>query len=60
MNETPQEPTGRPDEAPVDDTRSTDPTTPTAPETARPAWPAPAPQRRTTRYVSSTENPARA
>ncbi|WP_435091876.1 hypothetical protein [Clavibacter michiganensis] len=48
MNETPQEPTGRPDEAPIDDTRSTDAHTPaptpaeTAPETARPAWPAPA------------------
>ncbi|RII89376.1 septum formation initiator, partial [Clavibacter californiensis] len=50
MNETPQEPTGRPDEAPIDDTRSTDAHAPaatpaaTAPETeaAQPAWPAPA------------------
>ncbi|WP_231840610.1 S1C family serine protease [Clavibacter michiganensis] len=48
MNETPQEPTGRPDEAPIDDTSSTDAHAPaaapaeTAPETAQPAWPAPA------------------
>ncbi|OUE05272.1 hypothetical protein [Clavibacter michiganensis] len=49
MNETPQEPTGRPDEAPIDDTSSTDAHAPaaapapaeTAPETAQPAWPSP-------------------
>lgn len=50
MNETPQEPTGRPDEAPIDDTRSTDAHAPAATpaatasetEAAQPAWPAPA------------------
>ncbi|OUE11304.1 hypothetical protein CMMCA001_13465 [Clavibacter michiganensis subsp. michiganensis] len=30
MNETPQEPTGRPDEAPIDDTSSTDAHAPAA------------------------------
>ncbi|MCJ1712379.1 S1C family serine protease [Clavibacter michiganensis subsp. phaseoli] len=54
MNETPQEPTGRPDEAPIDATRPTDAATPAAapaapaapadgaPAPAQPAWPAPA------------------